>query len=144
MKLRCRVVAGLVVALGGLFGSTASAFPGFFAYKGGKPVNRSTHVVLMKKDATTVVTMMVDYEGDLKPFAVVMPVPDDVKVEAVRDMRRAFVDRVDQISAPRFHEFWEMDPCEEGKADQEWERDLTVHGGGFLGMDFSGGEGADA
>lgn len=132
-----------MVALSGSFAATASAFPGFFAYKGGKPVNRSAHVVLMKKDDTTVVTVMVDYEGDLKPFAVVMPVPDDVKAEQVRTLRRDFVDRVDQISAPRFHEFWEMDACEEGKTEQEWERDLTVHGGGFLGMDFSGGEGAD-
>lgn len=125
----------------GSFASSASAFPGFFAYKGGKPINRSTHVVLMMKDSTTVVTVMPDYEGDLKPFLVVMPVPDDVKVDQVRTLRRDFVDRVDQISAPRFHEFWEMDPCEEGKNEQEWERDLSVHGGGFLGMDFSGGEG---
>jgi len=132
------------VALFGSFGSTASAFPGFFAYKGGRPINRSTHVVLMKKDPTTVVTVMPDYEGDLKPFVVVMPVPADVKAEQVKTLRRDFVDRVDGISAPRFHEFWEMDPCEEGKQDQEWERDLTVHGGGFLGMDFSGGEEGDA
>jgi len=130
-----------VAAVFASFGSSASAFPGFFAYKGGKPVNRSTHVVLMKKDPTTVVTVMPDYEGDLKPFVVVMPVPDDVKVDQVRTLRRDFVDRVDQISAPRFHEFWEMDPCEEGKQEQEWERDLSVHGGGFLGMDFSGGDG---
>ncbi|HEX3598425.1 MAG TPA: DUF2330 domain-containing protein [Polyangiaceae bacterium] len=143
MKHRGVLKACLVVALFGSFGSTASAFPGFFAYKGGKPINRSTHVVLMKKDDTTVVTVMPDYEGDLKPFVVVMPVPDDVKVDQVRTLRRDFVDRVDQISAPRFHEFWEMDPCEEGKQEQEWERDLTVHGGGFLGMDFSGGEGGD-
>jgi MYXO-CTERM domain-containing protein len=98
----------------------------------------------MKKAETTVVTVMPDYEGDLKPFVVVMPVPDDVKVADVRTLRRDFVDRIDQLSAPRFHEFWEMDPCEEGKQDQEWERDLTVHGGGFLGMDFSGGEGGEA
>src|SRR5260221_11660900 len=99
MKLRRALNASLVVAVAGLFGSTASAFPGFFAYKGGRPVNRSAHVVLMKKDATTVVTVMPDYEGDLKPFAVVLPVPDDVKAEQVRTLRRDFVDRVDQISA---------------------------------------------
>jgi MYXO-CTERM domain-containing protein len=87
----------------------------------------------MKKDSTTVVTVMPDYQGDLKPFALVMPVPDDVKAADVRTLRRDFVDRIDQISAPRFHEFWEMDPCEPGKAEQEWERDLSVHGTGFLG-----------
>lgn len=141
MKLRCALTSGLVLGALALSAPTASAFPGFFAYQGQKPVNRSAHVVLMKKDATTVVTVMPDYEGDLKPFVVVMPVPDDVKVEQVQTLRRDFVDRVDAISAPRFHEFWEMDPCEEGKNEQEWERDLSVHGGGFLGMDLSGGGG---
>jgi hypothetical protein len=128
----------------GLVGTEASAFPGFFAYQGAKPTNRLTLVVLMKKDATTVVSVMPDYGGDLKPFAVVLPVPDDVKLADVHTLRRDFVDRVDQISAPRFHEFWEMEPCDESKNEQEWERDLSVHGGGFLGMDFSGGGGGDA
>jgi hypothetical protein len=144
MKLRRALTSGIVLGVLGLSASPASAFPGFFAYQGQKPVNRSTHVVLMKKDATTVVTVMPDYEGDLKPFVVVMPVPDDVKVDQVQTLRRDFVDRVDALTAPRFHEFWEMDPCEEGKNEQEWERDLSVHGGGFLGMDLSGGGGGDA
>ncbi|HMA93297.1 MAG TPA: DUF2330 domain-containing protein, partial [Polyangiaceae bacterium] len=41
----------------------------------------------------------------------------------------------DQMSAPRYHEFWETDPCDPGKATQEWERDLRVQTGGdnFLG-----------
>lgn len=138
MKFRPSKCAPLVFVAGALVASTASAFPGFYAYQGKKPISRSTHVVLMKKDATTVVSVMPDYEGDLKPFAVVLPVPDDVKAQAVRTLRRDFVDRVDQISAPRFHEFWEMEPCEEGKAEQEWERDLSVKGSGFLGMNFGG------
>jgi hypothetical protein len=140
MKVRSALAPLALVAAtfaaASLTATTASAFPGFFAYQGKKPINRSTHVILMKKDAATVVTVMPDYEGDLKPFAVVLPVPDDVKAPLVRTLRRDFVDRVDQISAPRFHEFWEMDPCEEGKPEQEWERDLSVKGGGFLGMDF--------
>jgi hypothetical protein len=70
----------------------------------------------------------------------VLPVPDDVKPDQAKTLRRDFVDRVDQISAPRFHEFWEMDPCDDSKNEQEWERDLSVHGSGFLGMDMGGGD----
>jgi MYXO-CTERM domain-containing protein len=135
---RCHAfLSSLAVALAS---SQASAFPGFFAYKGAKPTNLSTHVIVMKKDPTTVVTVMPDYQGDLKPFAVVMPVPDDVKADAVKTLKRDFVERIDQITAPRFHEFWEMDPCDPAGQQQEWERDLSVHGGGFLGtdMDFGG------
>ena len=76
MKHRGAVKACLVAAVFGSFASSASAFPGFFAYKGGKPINRSTHVVLMMKDSTTVVTVMPDYEGDLKAdFAVYGNIP---------------------------------------------------------------------
>lgn len=142
-KLRSGSLSSILAFALVLVGKDASAFPGFFAYGGAKPINRSTHVVLMKKGPTTVVSVMPDYEGDLKPFAVVLPVPDDVKVGEVHTLRRDFVDRVDQISAPRFHEFWEMDPCDGSKNEQEWERDLSVHGSGFLGMDFGGG-GAEA
>lgn len=132
---RCRtLLSSLALAL---LAAPAAAFPGFFAYKGAKPNNLSTHVVLMKNDATTVVTVMPDYQGDLKPFAVVIPVPDDVKADQVKTMKRDFVERIDQITAPRFHEFWEMDPCDPAGQQQEWERDLSVHGGGFLGTDMN-------
>jgi hypothetical protein len=55
------------------------------------------------------------------------------------------VDHLDEISAPRFHEFWEMDACEPGEAEQEWERDLKVKdsAANFLGAglpDTSGGQ----
>jgi hypothetical protein len=141
MKASRALGALVLVSAPFVYSQAAFAFPGFYAYRGQKPVNRTTHVVMMKKGTTTVVTVMPDYEGDLKPFAVVLPVPDDVKPDEARTLRRDFVDRVDQLSAPRFHEFWEMDPCEEGKQIQEWERDLSVHGGGFLGMDMGGGGG---
>src|SRR6185295_3452664 len=60
-------------------------------------------------------------------------VPPDVTTEHVMTLKREFVDRLDQVSAPRFHEFWEQDPCDPGPPEQEWERDLRVSGGGFLG-----------
>jgi MYXO-CTERM domain-containing protein len=134
MKRRHAFLSSLAVALAS---TQAAAFPGFFAYKGAKPANLSTHVILMKKDATTVVTVMPDYQGDLKPFAVVLPVPDDVKADQVKTLKRDFVERIDEITAPRFWEFWEMDPCDPAGQQQEWERDLSVHGGGFLGTDMN-------
>ena len=50
-------------------------------------------------------------------------------------LKREYVDRVAHVSAPRFAEFWEMDPCEKGKVQQEWERDMTANADtGFLGV----------
>jgi MYXO-CTERM domain-containing protein len=111
------------------------AFPGFVVGKReAERTVHSTHVVVMKKGDTSVVTVMPDYDGPLEPFAVVLAVPSDVTEERLQTLRRDFVDRIDQMSAPRFHEFWEMDPCEPGQVIQEWERDMSAQAStGFLG-----------
>ncbi len=117
----------------------ARAFPGFMASKGKPPVVHSTHIVVMKKGPSTVVTLMPDYQGSLEPFVIVLPVPADVTADHVVTLKREYVDHADQISAPRFHEFWEQDPCDPGPPEQEWQRDLRVTGSGFLGAPAPGG-----
>jgi MYXO-CTERM domain-containing protein len=53
--------------------------------------------------------------------------------DRVVTLKREFVDHVNVLSAPRFHEFWEQDPCDQGPTEQEWQRNLKVSGSGFLG-----------
>jgi MYXO-CTERM domain-containing protein len=127
MKLARTLVASFVLA--GLVGVSqpAQAFPGFFIGKGtAKRVAHSTQVVVMRKGEMSAVSVMPDFDGPLEPFAMVLVVPADVTLERVKTLKREFVDRVEQMSAPRFWEFWEMDPCEPGPSEQEWERKLTV------------------
>jgi hypothetical protein len=126
----------LTAALGStlVWSQQAQAFPGIFVGKTPAPrYNHSTQVVVFKKDGVTGVTVMVDYQGPLDKFVWLLPVPADVKLDEVRTLRRDIVDHVDQVSAPRFAEFWEMDPCEPGPPEQDWERNLKVEGMGFLG-----------
>lgn len=113
----------------------AQAFPGFLAAKNSTDLKiNSTQVVLMKKGNATAVTVMSDYEGPLEPFAMVLVVPSDVTAERVTTLKREFVDRVDAISAPRFHEYWEQDPCDPGPVEQEWQRNMKADSSGaFLG-----------
>jgi MYXO-CTERM domain-containing protein len=114
----------------------AAAFPGFFASKKQEPIKTySTQIAVMKRGTDTVVSVMADYEGPLEGFALVMMVPADVTSEKVTTLKRDFVDRLDSLSAPRFHEYWEQDPCDPGPVEQEWERNLKVQGsaGGPLG-----------
>jgi hypothetical protein len=113
--------------------SEASALNGFFSGKAGPIKSYTTQVVVMKKGDLTSVSVMPDYEGPLEPFAITLLVPGDVTSEKLVTLKREFVDRLDSLSAPRFHEFWEQDPCEPGPPQQEWERVLKVEGGGFLG-----------
>jgi hypothetical protein len=126
--------------------SPARALPGFFAGKGdASRVSNSSQVVLLQKGDQTVVTVWSDYEGPLDRFALVLPVPSDVSLADIKALKRDAVDHLDEITAPRFHEFWEMDPCEPGEPEQEWQRDLSVKdsAANFLGTglpDVSGGQ----
>lgn len=115
---------GLCVAILPL---TASALPGFFAGKdGAERISRATEVVVAMKGDQTVISVMADYDGPNEPFAFVMPVPADVSLDSVKTLKRASVERISELTAPRFHEFWEMDPCEPGKPEQIWERSLVA------------------
>ncbi len=119
-----------------LSGSPARAFPGVFAGKtAAQLTSRATQVVVMKNGKHSVVTVMTDYEGPMMPFALVLPVPADVDAAQVKVLKRADIERLEELTAPRFHEFWEMDPCEAGETQQVWERNLKAS----AGSDFLGG-----
>ncbi len=115
---------------------SAEAFPGFFVGKNdAKRALSSGSVLVMNQGEDSAVTIVTDYGGPFEPFAVVFAVPDDVVLERVSSIRREYVDRIDQISAPRFFELWEMDPCDPSQVLQEWDRDLrvTTSSDNFLG-----------
>lgn len=115
---------------------SAEAFPGFFVGKNeAKRTLSSSSALVMNKGEDSAVTIVTDYAGPLEPFAVVFAVPDDVELEELSSIRREYVDRIDQISAPRFFELWEMDPCDPSQVLQEWDRDLrvTTSSDNFLG-----------
>jgi MYXO-CTERM domain-containing protein len=113
----------------------ARAVPGFFATAGGPATSRASQVLVMKDGDTSVVSIMTDYDGPMEKFAVVLPVPSDVSLSDVRTLKRGDLERLDEITAPRFHEFWEMDPCEKGKAQQIWQMDMSASNS----TDFLGG-----
>lgn len=107
--------------------TAAHALPGFFAGKDAEQrISRSTQVVVMSRDDQSVVSVMTDYDGPSQPFALVMPVPKDVTLASVKTLKRVSVERLDELTSPRFHEFWEKDPCEPGKAEQIWEQSMVA------------------
>ena len=133
VKTSLSVLLGLLLTLP--VAAPALAFPGFLASKKSTDIKiHSTQVVVMKKGNATAVSVMADYEGPLEPFAMVLVVPADVTAERVTTLKREYVDRIDSISAPRFHEYWEQDPCDPGPVEQEWERNMKANAAGaFLG-----------
>lgn len=95
-----------------LTASLASAFCGFYVAKAdAKLFNRSSKVVVARKDQRTVVTMASDYRGDPKEFALVVPVPTVVSRDQIHITENSRIDQLDAYTAPRLVEYFDHDPC---------------------------------
>jgi len=103
------LAALLVVALAA---PTVLAFCGFFIAKADtKLFNQASQVVLVRHDDKTVLTMANDFRGDLKEFAIVVPVPTVLEKGQIRVSDRALIEHLDAYSAPRLVEYFDNDPC---------------------------------
>src|SRR2546428_11401382 len=76
-----------------------------------KLFNRASQVVLVGDGDRTVMTMVNDFQGDLKEFAVVIAVPTFLTREQIHVGEKAVVDHLDGYSAPRLVEYFDDDPC---------------------------------
>ncbi len=107
MKLKLGLSV-LIVALG----SSALAFCGFYVAKiDGKLFNKSSEVIITRDDNRTILTMANDYQGDVKEFALVVPIPYVFKEEQIRVGDPTIFERIDAYSAPRLVEYFDYDPC---------------------------------
>jgi hypothetical protein len=90
----------------------AGAFCGFYVARAdAKLYNQSSRVVLVRDGDRTVLTMANDYQGDLKEFAMVVPVPTFIEREQIHVADPALIDHLDAYSAPRLVEYFDPDPC---------------------------------
>ena len=68
--------------------------------------------MLVRDGDRTVLTMANDFQGSLKEFAVVVPVPTFLKREQIHVGDKALVDHLDAYSAPRLVEYFDENPCQ--------------------------------
>jgi hypothetical protein len=116
------LIKPLVKALTGIFltllftftiTTEAWAFCGF--YVGGadaKLFNEASQVIIAHKDDKTILTMANDFQGAVKDFALVVPVPVAIKREQVNIGSREIIKKLDTFSQPRLVEYTDSDPCE--------------------------------
>jgi hypothetical protein len=101
-----------LAALALLGAATASAFCGFYVAKADtKLFNQASQVVLVRNGDRTVLTMANDFKGELKEFAIVIPVPTFLERGQIHVGERALLDHLDAYSAPRLVEYFDSDPC---------------------------------
>jgi hypothetical protein len=87
-------------------------FCGFYVAKADtKLFNKASQVVLVRDGDRTVMTMVNDFKGDLKEFAVVIPVPTFLQREQIHVGDKALVEHLDAYSAPRLVEYFDENPC---------------------------------
>lgn len=97
-----------------IFNQQVMAFCGFYVAKGdAKLFNKASQVVLARQEDKTVLTMANDFKGEMKEFAVVIPVPVVLKKSQVNIGDKKSLDHLDAYTAPRLVEYFDENPCAE-------------------------------
>ncbi|HEX6898063.1 MAG TPA: DUF2330 domain-containing protein [Thermoanaerobaculia bacterium] len=109
--MRRFLLAGLALLVAA---GTVHAFCGFYVAKADtKLFNQASQVVMVRDGDRTVLTMANDFKGELKEFAIVIPVPTVLQREQIHVAEKALLDHLDAYSAPRLVEYFDPDPCQE-------------------------------
>src|SRR5207245_2600120 len=103
------VVVGLLTLV---LSPRLAGFCGFYVARADTTLfNRASQVVLVRDGDRTVLTMANDFQGDLKEFAVVIPVPTFIEKGQIHVGEKTLVDHLDAYSAPRLVEYFDENPC---------------------------------
>ena len=109
-----RITVPLLTLFIGLFAwsGDASAFCGFYVGKADtKLFNKASEVAIARHDNKTVITMANDFKGDVKEFAMVVPVPTVLEKEQIHVGDPAVLKHLADYSAPRLVEYFDENPC---------------------------------
>ncbi|PSB03982.1 DUF2330 domain-containing protein [Merismopedia glauca] len=110
-----RILSSFLLAITICFSNmgNAWAFCGFYVSKAdSKLYNQASQVVIARDGDRTILTMANDYQGDVKDFAIVVPVPVKIEKEQVKIGDPKVIERLDAFSAPRLVEYFDSNPCE--------------------------------
>jgi len=108
--LFCTLLAGTILLLDL---APAWAFCGFYVSKADTSLyNQASQVILARDGDRTVLTMANDFQGEVKDFAIVVPVPVVLKEDHVHVGDPKILERLDGFSAPRLVEYFDENPCQ--------------------------------
>src|SRR6185369_4622770 len=89
------------------------AFCGFYVAKAGVSLfNKTSQVILVRDGDKTTITMSSDFEGSVKDFAMVVPVPVVLQRDEIRTVSSTIFQTLDDYSAPRLSEYYDDNPCQ--------------------------------
>ena len=95
-----------------LIPAAVQAFCGFYVARADTGLyNQSSKVVMARDGNRTVLTMANDFQGEVKDFAIVVPVPTFIEREQIHVASTAVIDHLDAYTAPRLVEYFDPNPC---------------------------------
>ena len=110
-------IIGLLFALA--IPNLSQAFCGFYVAKADASLyNQASQVAMVRKDGKTVLSLMNDYQGELKDFALVVPVPQVLQKEQIHIGDPKLFKHLDDFSAPRLVEYHDDNPCQMAMFDK--------------------------
>ena len=94
----------------------AQAFCGFYVGKADANLfNEASQVIVVRDGDKTVVSMLNDYKGELKEFAIVVPVPSVLQKGQINVGDKKMFDRLAAYSAARLAEYYDPHPCDRAR-----------------------------
>jgi hypothetical protein len=114
MKLIIHTLTSFLLSLICLCTSIAPAWAFCGFYVGGANTqlfNKASQVIIAHQDDKTILTMANDFQGNVKDFAMVVPVPVAIKKEQVHIGNKEIITKLDTFSQPRLVEYFDEDPC---------------------------------
>jgi Na+-translocating ferredoxin:NAD+ oxidoreductase RnfD subunit len=101
-----------VIILAAMAGHEAAAFCGFYVSKAdGTLKNKTSQVILVRDGNRNVITMYNDFKGNLKDFAMVVPVPVVLQKKDIKVVDQAIFNTLNEYSKPRLVEYYDQNPC---------------------------------
>lgn len=93
--------------------TNAHAFCGFYVAKADTKIfNHRSQVIMVRNGNTNTITMSNDFKGNVRDFAIVVPVPVVLAKNDIRVKNNSLFDKLDAYSAPRLVEYFDENPCE--------------------------------
>jgi hypothetical protein len=104
------------------------SFCGFYVAKADASLfNDRSEVILVRDGKRLTVTMSNDFKGDVRDFALVVPVPVLLREQDIRVVERRVFDALDAYSSPRLVEYYDENPCQRWRyADMELQESVSA------------------
>jgi hypothetical protein len=137
MKPFMKKLAAFII-LAAMLSHEAIAFCGFYVSKAdGTLKNKTSQVIIVRDGNRNVITMYNDFKGNLKDFAMVVPVPVVLKKSDIKVVDQQIFNTLNEYSQPRLVEYYDQNPCyryqEESKTfDSNKMSEVTVLGFGAM------------